>query len=159
MLLAGKFHDEGLKVALTGEGSDEWLAGYPWYKFERVLEGMGKISGGRLNAGAKKMFYNWLGCSKDAVAYLERCVSSAGGPHAFQRFYDLLGASRFRFYSPGMLEGLAEISDFPIMAAGGATTMNDLRALEHRGVEAVVLGTALYSGALDARAVAGEFGC
>jgi asparagine synthase (glutamine-hydrolysing) len=108
MLLAGKVHDEGLKVALTGEGSDEWLAGYPWYKFERVFEGMGKISGGRLNAGAKKMFYNWLGCSKDAVAYLERCVSSAGGPHAFQRFYDLLGASRFRFYSPGMLEGLAD---------------------------------------------------
>jgi len=57
-----------------------------------------------------------------------------------------------------LLEDLAEISAFPIMAAGGATTMNDLRALEHRGVDAVVLGTALYSGALDARAVAGEFG-
>ena len=108
MLLAGKVHDEGFKVALTGEGADEWLAGYPWYKIERVFEGMGIISGGRLHAGAKKMFYNWLGCSKDAVAYLERCVSSAGGPHAFQRFYDLLGASRFRFYSPGMLESLAD---------------------------------------------------
>lgn len=57
-----------------------------------------------------------------------------------------------------LLEDLAEISAFPIMAAGGAMTMNDLRALEHRGVDAVVLGTALYSGALDARAVAGEFG-
>ncbi len=38
MLLAGKVHDEGFKVALTGEGSDEWLAGYPWYKFHKVLD-------------------------------------------------------------------------------------------------------------------------
>ena len=85
MLLAGKVHDEGFKVALTGEGSDEWLAGYPWYKFDRVFEGMGIISGGRLHAGVKKMFFNWLGCSKDAVAYLERCVPQ---PAARMRFRD-----------------------------------------------------------------------
>ncbi len=24
-------------MALTGEGSDEWLAGYPWYKVDRLL--------------------------------------------------------------------------------------------------------------------------
>ena len=24
-------------MALTGEGADEWLAGYPWYKVNRVL--------------------------------------------------------------------------------------------------------------------------
>jgi asparagine synthase (glutamine-hydrolysing) len=107
MLLAGKVHEEGFKVALTGEGSDEWLAGYPWYKFNRGLEALGKISGGRLDAATLKLFYSWLGCSKDAVAYLQRCVASAGGQHAFQRFYDLLGASRSRFYSAGMLDGLA----------------------------------------------------
>ena len=27
----------GYKVALTGEGADEWLAGYPWYKITRLL--------------------------------------------------------------------------------------------------------------------------
>jgi phosphoribosylformimino-5-aminoimidazole carboxamide ribotide isomerase len=58
-----------------------------------------------------------------------------------------------------LLEELVEISGFPILAAGGATTMDDLRALEHRGVSAVVLGTALYSGTLDHKAVAAEFGC
>src|SRR5207249_1343080 len=30
MMLAREVHRQGYKVALTGEGADEWLAGYPW---------------------------------------------------------------------------------------------------------------------------------
>jgi len=56
-----------------------------------------------------------------------------------------------------LLEDIAEACDFPVLTVGGVVTMNDLRALEHRGVSAVVLGSVLYSGALDARAVAQEF--
>ena len=56
-----------------------------------------------------------------------------------------------------LLEDIAEACDFPVFTVGGVATMNDLRALEHRGVSAVVLGSVLYSGALDARAVAHEF--
>jgi phosphoribosylformimino-5-aminoimidazole carboxamide ribotide isomerase len=56
-----------------------------------------------------------------------------------------------------LLEDIAEACDFPVFTVGGVATMNDLRALEHRGVSAVVLGSVLYSGALDARAVAQEF--
>ncbi len=108
MLLAGKVHEKGFKVALTGEGSDEWFAGYPWYKIDRVLEWLGAISGGTIDAAIRKRFFTWLGCNKDAVAYLDRCAPSAGGAHPFQRFYDLLGASRFRFYSGDMLGELGD---------------------------------------------------
>ncbi len=108
MLLAGKVHEKGFKVALTGEGSDEWFAGYPWYKIDRVLEWLGAISGGTIDAAIRKRFFAWLGCNKDAVAYLDRCAPSAGGAHPFQRFYDLLGASRFRFYSGDMLGELGD---------------------------------------------------
>ena len=65
---------------------------------------------------------------------------------------------RMRGPDLSLMEDVAEKSDFPIIASGGVTTMNDIRALEHRGVSAVVLGMALYTGALDARAVAQEFG-
>jgi asparagine synthase (glutamine-hydrolysing) len=106
MLLAGKVRDEGFKVALTGEGSDEWLAGYPWFKFQSVLDSARNISGGRLNGGAYKFLHKWLDCSDDAVAYMKQGIVSSGGPHAFQRFYDLLSPSRFRFYSQGMLDDL-----------------------------------------------------
>lgn len=106
MMLAGKVHEKGFKVALTGEGSDEWLAGYPWYKFDRIVEWLGKASAGKLPPMMERYFLRWLGCSDEAMAYLDRCATSSGGMHAFQRFYNLLGASRFRFYSSGMLAGL-----------------------------------------------------
>jgi phosphoribosylformimino-5-aminoimidazole carboxamide ribotide isomerase len=56
-----------------------------------------------------------------------------------------------------LMEDVAEASRFPVIASGGIATMGDLRALEHRGLAGAVLGMALYTGALDPRAVAGEF--
>ena len=57
-----------------------------------------------------------------------------------------------------LMEDVAETSRFPVIASGGVTTMHDLRALEHRGLDAVVIGMALYTGTLDSRAVAQEYG-
>jgi len=57
-----------------------------------------------------------------------------------------------------LMEDVAEASHFPVFAAGGVASMQDLRALEHRGVAGVVIGMALYTGALDPVVVAGEFG-
>lgn len=57
-----------------------------------------------------------------------------------------------------LLEDVAEACEFPVIAAGGVATMDDLRALEHRGIAGAVLGSVLYSGALELRAVAREFG-
>lgn len=57
-----------------------------------------------------------------------------------------------------LMEDVAESSTFPVYASGGVTTMQDLRALEHRGLAGVVIGMALYTGALDPVVVAGEFG-
>src|SRR5262249_60974822 len=68
------------------------------------------------------------------------------------------GADNGRGFDLSLLEDIAEASDFPVIADGGVSAMNDLRALEHRGVSAVLLGGALYSGELDARHVAMEFG-
>lgn len=57
-----------------------------------------------------------------------------------------------------LMEDVAEAAGFPVFAAGGITSMRDLRALEHRGIAACVIGMALYTGALDPVVVAGEFG-
>jgi phosphoribosylformimino-5-aminoimidazole carboxamide ribotide isomerase len=56
-----------------------------------------------------------------------------------------------------LMEDVAEASQFPVLASGGVATMQDLRALAHRGVSGVVIGMALYTGALDPFVVAGEF--
>jgi phosphoribosylformimino-5-aminoimidazole carboxamide ribotide isomerase len=57
-----------------------------------------------------------------------------------------------------LMEDVVEASNFPVFASGGVATMEDLRALEHRGLAGVVIGMALYTGALDPIVVAGEFG-
>ena len=56
-----------------------------------------------------------------------------------------------------LMEDVAELSVAPVIASGGVTTMDDLRALADRGMAAAVIGMALYTGALDPRVVADEF--
>jgi len=56
-----------------------------------------------------------------------------------------------------LMEDVAEASHFPVYASGGVASMQDLRALEHRGIAGVVIGMALYTGVLDPVVVAGEF--
>jgi phosphoribosylformimino-5-aminoimidazole carboxamide ribotide isomerase len=56
-----------------------------------------------------------------------------------------------------LMEDVVEASEVPVFAAGGVASLQDLRALEYRGVAGVVIGMALYTGALDPITVAGEF--
>lgn len=56
-----------------------------------------------------------------------------------------------------LMEDVVEASQVPVFAAGGVSSLEDLRALEYRGVAGAVIGMALYTGALDPITVAGEF--
>jgi phosphoribosylformimino-5-aminoimidazole carboxamide ribotide isomerase len=58
-------------------------------------------------------------------------------------------------------EGVAEVvaaTRHPVWISGGVSTVEELRFLREVGAEGAVLGMALYTGALDADAVAEEFG-
>jgi len=57
-----------------------------------------------------------------------------------------------------LMEDVAEASAWPVFASGGVSSSDDIRALEYRGLAGTVLGMALYTGALDARRTAEEFG-
>jgi phosphoribosylformimino-5-aminoimidazole carboxamide ribotide isomerase len=57
-----------------------------------------------------------------------------------------------------LMEDVAAASNVPVLASGGVASVRDLRALAYRDVAGVVIGMALYTGALDPRGVAGEFG-
>jgi phosphoribosylformimino-5-aminoimidazole carboxamide ribotide isomerase len=79
---------------------------------------------------------------------------------------DLAGLMVTAVHLEGMMLGtdlplMADVvasSRFPVIASGGVTTLADLEKLTALGVSAAVVGMALYTGALDARAVAREFG-
>ena len=57
-----------------------------------------------------------------------------------------------------LIERVIAVSRVPVIASGGIASLSDLRALAARGVSASVIGMALYTGRLDPRAVATEFG-
>jgi len=64
-----------------------------------------------------------------------------------------------RFGELSLLEDVAARSHCPVFAAGGVTTIQDLRALEHRGLAgAVIEAERLLGGSMDGRDVAREFG-
>jgi phosphoribosylformimino-5-aminoimidazole carboxamide ribonucleotide (ProFAR) isomerase len=64
-----------------------------------------------------------------------------------------------RFGELSLLEDVADRSRCPVLVAGGITTIDDLRALEHRGVAgAVIEAEKLLGAGFDARDVAHEFG-
>lgn len=56
-----------------------------------------------------------------------------------------------------LMHELAASSSLPVIASGGISSLEDLRALASHGTYAAVLGMALYTGALDPRAAALEF--
>ena len=57
-----------------------------------------------------------------------------------------------------LVEDVVELATVPVYASGGVGSVQDLRNLAERGVAGAVVGMALYTGALDARLVAEEFG-
>jgi phosphoribosylformimino-5-aminoimidazole carboxamide ribotide isomerase len=56
-----------------------------------------------------------------------------------------------------LMESVVNRASAPIYAAGGIASITDLQALATIGVAATVIGMALYTGALDPRAVVTEF--
>ena len=64
LMLARKVHQTGYKVALTGEGADEWLAGYPWYKIQRLLGALDVIPGLPMSGIARRAYLRLTGAAE-----------------------------------------------------------------------------------------------
>jgi asparagine synthase (glutamine-hydrolysing) len=52
--LAERVHANGQKVVLTGEGADEWLVGYPWYKAAKLMGLLDAVPGINLSEWARR---------------------------------------------------------------------------------------------------------
>jgi asparagine synthase (glutamine-hydrolysing) len=106
MMLARKVHECGQKVVLTGEGADEWLAGYPWYKVAKIFGLMDSIPGLPLSDMARRAFLRLNNVPQYPAEFRQRTEDSVGGPNAWIDSYGVLGLAKLRFYSGGMRESL-----------------------------------------------------
>jgi asparagine synthase (glutamine-hydrolysing) len=110
LLLAELVHQHGFKVALTGEGADEWLAGYPWFKVHRWLSLLDGFAG--LGQWSRRACLYALGARGRDWDYHRRCQAALGGPSAIHELYGLMALSRRRFYSREMWERLGDYSPY-----------------------------------------------
>lgn len=106
LLLAQEVNRRGYKVALTGEGADEWLAGYPWYKVHRLFSFLDMIPGHSMGQSARRGLLWAFRSPRFPWADVQRVQDSIQGPNAWLDIYGLVGISKLRFYSPWMTETL-----------------------------------------------------
>jgi asparagine synthase (glutamine-hydrolysing) len=107
LLLAREVHARGYKVALTGEGADEWLAGYPWHKIHRALSYL-DIFGLPLSRLARRLLIRFGGGPRFPWSYTARARAAVGGPNAWLDPWGLMSLSKLRFFSPQMWERLGD---------------------------------------------------
>lgn len=107
LLLAQEVNAQGYKVALTGEGADEWLAGYPWYKIHRMLGCLDVAPGLSLSTALRRAFLWFSGAPQFSRDATRRVLDAVAGPNPWLDFYGLVSISKLRFFSPAMQEALA----------------------------------------------------
>ncbi|MEQ1710485.1 MAG: asparagine synthase (glutamine-hydrolyzing) [Hyphomicrobium sp.] len=102
--LSGAVHDHGFKAVLTGEGSDEAMAGYVWFKIQKMAL-LASLGSSRAATGASRLFRKSLTPSIP-FADLARFDTTTGGAVAQTDMHHLVSTSRHAFYSREMLERL-----------------------------------------------------
>ena len=120
--LAERVHANGQKVVLTGEGADEWLVGYPWYKAAKILNALDFIPGISLSDLCRRAYLRLNKMPHHSREWRRHVEATIGGPNAWIDSYGLLAISKLRFYSNSMrkvLEGSDPWSElnFPLERA------------------------------------------
>jgi asparagine synthase (glutamine-hydrolysing) len=104
--LAQRVHSCNQKVVLTGEGADEWLIGYPWYKGAKLLSFLDLIPGLPLSDWAKRAYLRLHRVPQYSRNFRRSVEEALGGPNAWIDAYGLLGISKLRFYAEPLREVL-----------------------------------------------------
>jgi asparagine synthase (glutamine-hydrolysing) len=107
LLLAGEVHRQGYKAALTGEGADEWLAGYSWYKVSKLL-GMLDLPGLKVSNALRWLFVKLSGAPPFPWSQAQRVWDAAGGHNPWLELWSLMSMSKLRLYSKDMWAAIGD---------------------------------------------------
>jgi len=112
MRLASAVHQQGYKVVLTGEGADEALAGYAWFKTQKIRDTLKRRLGPTIPAAIRGAVLASIGGDKSC---LPPRFPMQGTRTAQQDIYDLLGQARSFLYSGDMWNQLNSHSAYDDM--------------------------------------------
>jgi asparagine synthase (glutamine-hydrolysing) len=107
--LSEAVHGAGYKVALTGEGADEALAGYPWFRAERMENRIGQWCGqGILRLAHRALLATIAGNG----AHRPPWAAMGGVRTVQQELAELFAQTRERLFSTAMWEQLGGHSPY-----------------------------------------------
>jgi asparagine synthase (glutamine-hydrolysing) len=120
--LSSRVHSCHQKVVLTGEGADEWLVGYPWYKAAKLMGFLDLMPGVTLSNLARNTYLRMNRVPHFPNSWRSEVENSVGGPNAWIDAYGLLAISKLRFFSEPMRQIAAQTNpwtelDFPLERA------------------------------------------
>ncbi|OHB69485.1 MAG: hypothetical protein A2V70_10210 [Planctomycetes bacterium RBG_13_63_9] len=107
-MLAEAVHARGHKVALTGEGADEWQAGYPWFRIDKKLSLLDLIPGLPLSQWGFWFYVRWTGSRRFRRSTILRSQQAAAGHNAWLNVYNLMSVSKIRFFSEAMSRSMGD---------------------------------------------------
>lgn len=104
MELAKAVHAQNFKVVLTGEGADEWLGGYPWFKINRLLSSLDWLPGFKPGLALRKLFLKFSGQPMFPDSAVHQARSAVGGHNGWLDVYGLMSLNKLRFFLPDFKE-------------------------------------------------------
>ncbi len=132
MRLAAAVHAQGYKVVLTGEGADEALAGYAWFKTQAIRERLNRIGLSFVNPAVRSLV---LASMRGNPAHVPTRLGIHGVRTAQQDVYDLMAQGRSFVYSADLWRRL-----------GGHSAFDDLNITNDRFTRWDPLNQSLYVG-------------
>jgi asparagine synthase (glutamine-hydrolysing) len=97
--LARSVHRHGYKVALTGEGADEWLAGYSWFKIRKLVGWMDRIPFLPLGFALRQTVQFLGGQPRFPYGTYQKTLKQLGGSNGWFDLYGLVSTNKLRFFT------------------------------------------------------------
>lgn len=97
--LARAVHENGYKVVLTGEGADEWLAGYSWFKIHKLFGWLDKIPAVPAGYGIRRMLLAVTGQPAFPYSAYRRTQREMGGHNGWFDLYGMMSINKLRFFT------------------------------------------------------------
>jgi asparagine synthase (glutamine-hydrolysing) len=118
--LARSVREHGYKVALTGEGADEFLAGYPWFKTHRLLSALEVLPGVEVGNYLKTAVLRLTGQPRFPMRLIHEAQEHAGGHNGWLDLYGIMSLSKLRFYHPDLKAQLVHRSPYADLGLNSA---------------------------------------
>jgi asparagine synthase (glutamine-hydrolysing) len=108
--LARSVHENGYKVALTGEGADEWLGGYSWFKINKLIGFLDRTPIFPVGGALRTLFLKATGQPNFPFKNYKSTLAKIGGPNGWLDLYGMMSLNKLRFFTPELREKALQVS-------------------------------------------------